>query len=296
MLVTKYKTRLAMVGMSAALVVGSAAPRAEAVDTLISGFNGDLSSSLGVDWVFESGFTGEFVPALSEGTGALKLYSNGSWQIGLKLVGGEALANLVINNDTLEIDAIGDFGMNYRQLIAVFNMNYPTSSTGFHQSTDNALSVPSEAQPFNHIVFDLTNVNGKNWKELAQGWLDNPATESWCELMIVINGDDQPFSADFDFDDDVESSEFLTWQRNFGSDFASQDQGDTNGDLLVNDTDFHDWAFQWGRRLADPPSTIDNIKFVDNTPALAIPEPATWAGSLVGATAASLLWRRRRVS
>ena len=279
--------------LAAALVVGSSGSSRGQTETLISGFNGDLSSSLGVNWTFESGFTGEFVPALSEGTGALKLYANGTWQIGLKLVGGAALANLVVNNDTLELDAIGDFGMNYRQIVAVFNMSYPTPSTGFHQSPEVGLPVPSEAEPFTHVVFDLTSINGKNWKELAQGWLDNPTTPSWCELMIVINGDDQPQTADFDFDQDVGSEEFLIWQRNFGNEFASQEQGDSNGDLLVDQTDFFDWQFQWGRRLADPPATIDNIKFVDNTPGVAIPEPATLAIALLGTGLVARGARRR---
>jgi hypothetical protein len=288
---------LAILSALMAAAAGLSCPAHAQTETLISGFNGDLSSSLGVNWTFENGFTGEFVPALSEGTGALKLYANGTWQIGLKLVGGAALANLIIANDTLELDAVGDFGMNYRQIVAVFNMNYPSPSTGFHQSAEVGLPVPSETEPFTHVVFDLTNVNNKNWKELAQGWLADPnvgGAGSWCELMIVINGDDLPQSADFDFDTDVDANDFLIWQRNVGLDFASQEQGDSNGDLIVDQTDFFDWQFQYGRRVADPPATIDNIKFVDSTPAAAVPEPATVAAGLAGAVSIGALRRRRR--
>ena len=258
MLITGYKRRLGLAGLVAAVVVGGATPRAEAqVVTPISGFNGDLSSSLGVNWVFESGFTGEFVPALTEGSGALKLYANGSWQIGLKLVGGEALANLVMNNDTLQFEAVSDFAMNYRQIVAVFNMNYPSPSTGFHQSPEIALPLPSAEPPYASVVLDLTNINGKNWKQLAQGWLADPnigGVGSWCELMIVINGDDGVFGPDFGLpaDGDVDGGDFLTWQRGFGNDFASPDQGDSNFDGIVDTTDFFDWNFLFGRVRCGP--------------------------------------------
>jgi hypothetical protein len=261
----------------------SQAPHGEA-DTLISGFNGNLSSTLGIDWqVFGPNWSTQFVPQLSEGTGALRVQHNPNWQVGLKLAGGEALAQLVIASDTLEFDAVGAFGMAWRQVFAVLNGN--NEYVGFSQTPEFGLGVPSEATPFNHIVIDLTDVNGaaaggQNWKALAQAWLNAPAgpTRSYLELLIGFQGDSNAPTADFNLDTFVDGHDYLIWQQNVGNMEAGLEQGDTNFDAVVDGTDLSQWAIEFGRPVQ---STIDNVMFGTNA-VVAIPEPATLASGVLG--------------
>ena len=92
MLVTGNKTRLtAMAALTAAALGAFAGARGAAADTFLSGFNSDLSSSLGVNWeVFGPSWSTRFGPQLTEGTGALEVTHNPTWQVGIKLPAGEA--------------------------------------------------------------------------------------------------------------------------------------------------------------------------------------------------------------
>jgi len=51
---------------------------------------------------------------------------------------------------------------------------------------------------------------------------------------------------DFDGDDDVDGSDFLTWQRNLGASNAYRPQGDATGDNKVNNVDLSRWYLQFG--------------------------------------------------
>ncbi len=297
----KHKIGLTVISalVAAALVGFSGAPRAKAVDTLLSGFNGTLATSLGVDWqVVDAGWHVAFVPQLSEGTGALRAYANPNWSFGLKLSGGPALAQLIVNNDTLELDAVTPYGINYRQVAFIMNNNI----SGFvaNQTEEIGISYPTEANPFTHVTVNMADAKRTapgtvNWKANAQQWLDSPRINpEWFELMIVLNGNDNAYSADFDFNQGVEGQDFATWQRNFGSLEAGPEQGDATGDFAVNGADLQQWSEQFGRYQIDPYATIDNIKFVKNTVAAAVPEPATLAGGLLGAVFVACGARRRR--
>jgi len=286
-----------LIGVLTGAIAATAAPKATAVETLVSGFNGDLSSTFGATWdVYEVGWSSELVPALSEGTGALRVYHNTNWQAGIKLPGGAALAQAIVNNDTLELDLIAPYGINWRQLAVIMNTN---PSGNFHQTTQFDVSYPTEAAPFQHVVVNLADTNGKNWKALAQQWLDNPVPEGdpqWFELMFSFQGADQPYSADFNFDQGVDAADFLIWQQNYGHQEAGPDQGDANFDFIVDNLDLQQWTDQFGRRLADPYVTIDNIRFVKaavTTSVGAVPEPGTFAIGLMGATFVVRFARRR---
>lgn len=270
--------------------------RHAAADTFVSGFNNDLTSSLGVNWeVFDTTWRSEFVPQLSEGTGALRLHHNSNWQVGVKLAGGEALAQLVATSNTLELDAIGAFGMAWRQAFVVLNGN--NEHVGFQQTEEFPLTVPSEAQPFNHIVIDLNDANrtaagAQNWKALAQAWLNAPAgnTRTYFELMIGFQGGSNPATADFNFDTHVDGNDFLIWQRNLGNMEAGPEQGDTNFDAIVDGVDLGTWRTEFGRPLF---TTIDNIVF-KSSPVAAVPEPSTIVGGLVAGVFVAARRRRRR--
>jgi hypothetical protein len=272
-----------------------AAPSLAKADVLLSGFNGDLSSSLGVNWeVFGPNWSAQSVPQLSEGTGALAVRHNPNWEVGLKLPAGEALAQLILANDTLEFDAIGAFGMAWRQTFAVLNGN--NDHVGFSQTEEFDLSVPSEAQPFNHIVIDLNDANrvqagAQSWKDKAQAWLNAPAgdTRTYFELLIGFQGGSNAATADFNFDQSVDGQDFLIWQRNLGNAEAGPEQGDTNFDFLVDGADLDQWEFEFGRPIV---TTIDNVMFRTAAAVAAIPEPSAAMLGLLAVMATAATRRR----
>lgn len=283
------------IALAAACVMGQAA-RATA-DTVVSGFNGDLSSSLGVNWeVSDPSWSTQFVSQLSEGTGALKVKHNANWQVGLKLVGGDALAQLITTSATLELDATGVAGQAWRQVFVVLNGN--NEHVGWQQTEEFGLAAPTEEEPFNHIVIDLNDANRtvdgeQNWKTIAQAWLNAPAeTKTYFEIFIGFQGGAGLPTADFNVDTFVDGQDFLIWQQNFGNTAAGPEQGDANFDGIVDGVDLETWKAEFGSPVI---STIDNIMFKTNAPAVAaIPEPATAAGCLVAAIWAAARRRRRR--
>lgn len=262
-------------------------------DTLLSSFDTDLSSSLGVNWeVFGPNWSTEHVAQLSQGTGALRVLHNPNWQVGLKLVGGEALAQLITTSARLEFDAMGAYGMAWRQAFVVLNGN--NEHVGFQQTEEFGLPVPSD--PFNHIVIELSDANrnaagAQNWKAMAQAWLNAPAgdTKTYFELMIGFQGGSNAPTADFNFDTAVDGKDFLIWQRNFGNMEAGPEQGDSNFDALVDGVDLNAWKTEFGRPVA---STIDNIRFTTTPAVAAVPEPATGLGCFI-ALAMTVTARRR---
>ena len=92
-------------------------------------------------------------------------------------------------------------------------------------------------------------------------------------------------SADFDEDGDVDGTDFLAWQRGYGTLInAPRSAGDADGDGDVDQDDLEIY------RLATSPlpPALASI-------AHAIPEPATWMVAVVGLSVAAVLrfWRRR---
>jgi hypothetical protein len=84
-------------------------------------------------------------------------------------------------------------------------------------------------------------------------------------------------SAEFDVDGDVDGTDFLTWQRNYGRNPATPPQGDADRSATVNDADYHIWASQFGFIAQNGP------------PLGAVPEP----GGLVLAALAAVAWAAR---
>jgi hypothetical protein len=73
-------------------------------------------------------------------------------------------------------------------------------------------------------------------------------------------------SADFDFDNDVDSADFAEWRVGFGaSSGASQGDGDADGDGDVDGADFLAWQQQFGANVNSAAAGA------------AVPEPASWA-------------------
>jgi hypothetical protein len=264
----------------------------------LAGFNGDLSTTLGPSFIFptEFGWSGEIVPALSEGSGALKITHNTNWQPGLKLTGvSNALAQIVATHDTLEFDLAPNPGMSWRQGFAIINGNDPP--VGWSQSPEINLTVPA---PFDHLIFDLTDARGDgtattddNWKAEAIAWLALPAAQqTYYELFIGFQGQDlpgTPVEADFDLDGDVDNVDFTTFKTSFGTDAGA----DTNFDGVTDGLDFLKWQEQFTGVLR-PFTIIDNIVFKGPAAgAGAVPEPAT-LGLLGAAIALAMGVRGRR--
>lgn len=101
-------------------------------------------------------------------------------------------------------------------------------------------------------------------------------------LQIVSSAAPEINDPDFNNNNLVEGQDFLIWQRGFGiGTGATNAQGDANGDLAVNATDFNLWKAKFGGAPANPVAG-------------AVPEPAGVALLLVGSTVLSLARRRRR--
>ncbi|MCG8450507.1 MAG: peptidylprolyl isomerase [Pirellulales bacterium] len=99
---------------------------------------------------------------------------------------------------------------------------------------------------------------------------DNFVLFSSVEVLNIPDGD-------YDFDGDVDGTDFLIWQRSFGS--TTDVAADNNGDAIVNAADLAPWVNNYG------------------TPVLAsavsaVPEPSSLM--LLGVSAFSVLCRRSR--
>ncbi len=89
-------------------------------------------------------------------------------------------------------------------------------------------------------------------------------------------------NADFDSDKDVDGSDFLIWQRGFGIlSGAARNDGDANGDGLVNEADLDLWRNQFSTSASQSATTT-------------VPEPPTLLLLLVGTTRFPGSFRRRR--
>jgi hypothetical protein len=269
--------------------IGSATLRA---DVLLSGFNGDLSSSLGVNWEVRSdvGWLSAFVPSLTEGSMALQITqtkASSNWEPGLKLVGGEALAQLILAHATLEYDVAPTQTMSWRQSFAVLNGNNET--VGWNQTPEFNLDTPGQPT---HIVVDLAP-----WKPKAQAWLNetNPDLRTYFELFLGLQGQELGPTADTDFDFDVDGADFITVQQNIGNTAAAQEQGDFNFDFIVDGADVLILQEQFARSTDRVPSTFDNVTFVSAPAVASIPEPSTLGLGAFAIAALAGAIRRPRV-
>jgi hypothetical protein len=93
-------------------------------------------------------------------------------------------------------------------------------------------------------------------------------------------------NADFNSDGVVDGSDFLAWQRGFGTvDSAGLEQGDANGDGLVDAADLNAWSTAYG--MDATPSNSSSL-------ATTVPEPAT-VGLVIASLMAASVARRRNL-
>jgi hypothetical protein len=303
MLTTGYKLRLGTTVLWAAALAFAGREGVQA-QTLFSAFDGNLSSSIGVDWEIrdiDDATPGAqlapfgFIP--SDTGQAIEIGHNTGWTMPIRLVPPAgaprtALIDLFASSDSLEFDVVTGPQASNREVFVILNSN--AEFTNWSQ-----VQVNPVVNSTYHVSLPLTDPgNGTNWKQEAQDALaNNPIAPTYWELWLVFQGTDLPLTADFDFDSNVDGGEFLTWQKNYGNSFAGPEEGDTNFDAIVDEFDLAAWASEFGRDNLHPRTAIDNVQFVSSAGVGAVPEPSTLA---IGGLGAGLAWlaagRRRRSS
>ena len=268
-----------------------------AADTLLSGFEGNLSSSVGIDWELvdtddqtpDNQFWGsQFVTTgVTEGTSALELtHPADAWQVGFRLNAG-ALAPLVAASDKLEFDITASPDATWRGVWVIMQ--------GDGLSWTQAKQVDAIPGQTIRASIDLAmpdvDAPEKNWKTAAAA-----SGGTWWQIVIAIMGGDAASTettttldnivltssapslpADFDNDGDVDGDDLTEWQSAYGATAA----GDADGD---NDTDGADFLI-WQQTYAPPAVAVS-----------AVPEPSSLALLSVAGLAALRARRARRVN
>ena len=220
----------------AALATAVMAPIAFA-QTFVSGFNGDLASSIGAGGAWEvpadSGMPApEFVPSLSEGTLAVQVANDpieGSWPALLLINGGLDLANIIKGQRTLVFDAAASADMISREVLVALN-----TDVGWAQTADGkyVLPAPTAGGQFSRIAIDMTDV-ALGWKEHAQTWIaSEPAAQTYFEVGIILLGSDLLRPLPLTTIDNV---------RFLAADFNPDENGDLIAEGEVNGVDLGVW-------------------------------------------------------
>lgn len=159
------------------LVLGLSASSSKGSTTLLSGFEGDLSSSAGLNW--QTSLAHSFVgDGVTQGSSALQLTHGTGWTQDFILDGG-ALANLVASNDTFEVDTLTPTTTSWRQMFIVMQ---------------------GDGQGWSDHQFNLVG-NGSGTVSLdlnATGLKANAAAgaKSWWQILLIFQGEDVPATAE----------------------------------------------------------------------------------------------------
>lgn len=288
-----FKGRRLVGSLAMAVVCASGQAGLATADTFLSGFNGDLSSSIGVSWeVFDTDdqtpgdqlWTTQFVSTgVTEGTQALEVtHPADAWQAGLRLNSG-ALAPLIASHDKLEFDVTASPDATWRGVWVMMQGDGLGWSEG--KQTD---VIPGQTV---HLSIDLSQPNpavpARNWKASAAA-----SGGTWWQIIIVLMGGDAAslettttfdnfrlttaapvLSADFDNDGDVDGADLGEWKTAFGT----TDVGDANNDGVSDGADFLMWQQQYS-----PPAVA----------VAAVPEPGAIVLAALAGTGAWSLRRR----
>jgi hypothetical protein len=269
---------LAAAALTAALAM--LAPAALRADTFLSGFEGDLSSSLGMNWDLldtdgstpDNQFWGiEYINSMgvTQGAQALKItHPADAWQLGLRL-DGPATIPVIAQSNRLEFDVTASPDATWRAVWVIMQ--------GDGLSWAQANQVDAAPGVTTHASIDLTApANGINWKASAAA-----SGGGWWQVLIAIMGGDsaQPetytiidnvrftggaIPGDINGDTTVDRADLLKWEQEFGNPYTGED------------------FIQWQRHLT-PPTVIS-----------AVPEPGAAALALAGAALLADVVRRRR--
>src|SRR3954452_10904009 len=189
-----------LTGILASGVLGGALPRCEA--QVVGTFEHNLSSSVGTNWEGPGIPNSEYVSTgATDGTSALAIQHDPTWNIQAILKGGLALAQDAATHDFLIIDAtttdngVANDGWSpaWRQLFVVFNSNQ-----GGWQQTQLDVPVAGDGggSLTTPIVLDLNTVapnsNGLTIKANAQAYVNSGGGKgTYWKLFLPIQGGDQ---------------------------------------------------------------------------------------------------------
>jgi hypothetical protein len=283
----------------AALVVLAAAAAPTSAQTLVSGFNGDLSSMFGVNWTLTaSAGTAAFVDALTEGTQAVQISNDavaGSWPA-MALAGGMPLAKIVATHRTLVLDAAPTADLAWRQVFVAQN------SDGVWSQSDQPfnLQLPVEGDRSDRFAFDIT-AGATSWRSIAQSWLASPpASQTYFELLLILQGASGSGEAPLTTLDNV---------RYLAADFVNDQDGDLKLEGRVTGVDLGAWLTAYGTTAAgdaDADGDSDGQDFLvwqreldEPVPVIvtaAVPEPTIAALAAVAVLAGARQAIRRRFS
>jgi hypothetical protein len=272
---------------------------------LISSFEGNLSSSVGVNWDGPGIPTATYTTiGATDGTRALAIHHSPGWAIQAFLKGGVPLAQDVVSHDFLLIDVttqddgIGGDGWSpaWRQLITVFN-----SSSGGWQQSDNNYAVAADDGGFltQTVILDLA---ASGVKANAQAYLNAVAANTqgtYWELFLPMQGGDQgtPVKAgDYSNNGVADASDYVAWRKSL------------SGGALTNETvspgvsdaaDYAEWRSHFGTDYTQITTIIDNVRFANagaGSGALSaggVPEPSSIVLTLCLGSVLSACRRRR---
>ncbi len=141
-------------------------------DTLLSGFEGDLTSSAGINWT--TGLTHSYTAAgATQGATAIQLTHGTGWTQNFTLDGG-AVAPLVATSDKLLLDATVPATAEWRELFIVMQGD----GLGWSQRGPFALTVGATTP----VTLDLA---AEGFKAAAAG-----GSQSWWQVYLIFQGGD----------------------------------------------------------------------------------------------------------
>lgn len=235
---------------------------------LISSFEGNLSSSVGVNWDGPGIATATYTTVgATDGTQALAIHHAPGWNIQAFLKGNVPLAQDVVAHDFLAIDVtttdqgVGGDGWSpaWRQLITVFN-----SSSGGWQQSDNGYAVAADdgGSLTQTVIVDLAATGVKT---NAQAYLDavaGGAMGTYWELFLPMQGGDQGTvvaAGDYSSNSLVSAADYVTWRDGLtGGALANE----TVSPGTVDAADYAEWRAHFGTDYSQITTIIDNVRFV----------------------------------
>lgn len=142
-------------------------------DTLLSGFEGDLTSSAGPNWSTGNLANSYTAAGATQGATAIQLTHGTGWTQDFTLDGGAAAA-LVAANDKLMLDATVPATAEWRELFIVMQ------GDGVSWKQSPAFALPSGATTA--VTLDMA---GLGFKAAAAG-----SGQSWWQIILVFQGGD----------------------------------------------------------------------------------------------------------
>jgi hypothetical protein len=265
-------------------------------DTLLSSFEQNLDTTIGLTWQTRPLSTQYVTAGATDGTYAIQIEHGTEWTNETTddfMLGGRETAQLVATHDFLEIDVTTPPDIAWRQLFVVMQGGDPYS--GWLQAEQFDL-VANQTQT---ISLDLNSTvdgsaTGESYREHAAAVAANP--DGWWELYLIFQGEDQ--SGAVMVTTTIDNVRFTG-----GSDILL---GDVNLDGEVNGLDVDPFVdvllngpYQ-GEADMDGNGEVNGldvdpfvVAVVGGGGALAVPEPSTMMLALLGLVGAAIAWRRR---